>query len=50
MVSQTRAVLDQYAARGGQYSEVVIPNTGHSPYIEEPDEFAALLEAQLSGR
>ena len=50
MVSQTRAVLDQYAAQGGHYSEVVIPNTGHSPYIEEPDEFAALLEAHFSGR
>ena len=50
MVSQTRAVLDQYAAQGGQYSEVVIPNTGHSPFVEEPDEFAALLEAHFSGR
>jgi pimeloyl-ACP methyl ester carboxylesterase len=50
MISQTRAVLDQYAAQGGRYSEVVIPNTGHSPFIEEPDEFAALLEAHFSGR
>jgi len=50
MVTQTRTVLDVYAAQGGRYSEVVIPNTGHSPYIEEPDEFAALLEAHFSGR
>jgi len=50
MVSQTRAVLDGYAAQGGQYSEVVIPNTGHTPFVEEPDEFAALLEAHFRGR
>ena len=48
MVTQTRAVLDQYAAQGGRYNEVVIPNTGHSPYVEEPDKFAALLEAHLN--
>ncbi len=50
MVSQTRAVLDRYAGQGGQYSEVVIPNTGHTPFVEEPDEFAALLEAHFRGR
>ena len=49
MVAQTRAVLDQYATHGGRYNEVVIPNTGHSPFIEEPDKFAALLAAHLAG-
>ncbi len=43
MVGQTRAVLERYAAAGGSFREVVIPDTGHSPYIERPAEFAALL-------
>lgn len=41
MVSQTRAVLDQYAANGGHYEEVVIEETGHTPYVEKPAEFNA---------
>jgi pimeloyl-ACP methyl ester carboxylesterase len=45
MVSQTRAVLDRYAAAGGSYTEVVYENCGHSPHIERPGEFAAALVA-----
>jgi pimeloyl-ACP methyl ester carboxylesterase len=45
MVSQTRSVLDRYAGMGGQYFEVVIADTGHTPYIEKPQEF---LEAWLN--
>ena len=41
MVSQTRHVLDQYQANGGSYEEVVIADTGHTPYIEKPEEFMA---------
>ncbi len=41
MVSQTRHVLDQYRANGGSYEEVVIAETGHTPYIEKPEEFMA---------
>jgi pimeloyl-ACP methyl ester carboxylesterase len=45
MVTQTRAVLDRYAAAGGSYREVVLPGVGHSPHVERPQEFAvALLE------
>jgi pimeloyl-ACP methyl ester carboxylesterase len=45
MVSQTRAVLDRYAAGGGTYREVVLPGVGHSPHVERPQEFVvALLE------
>jgi pimeloyl-ACP methyl ester carboxylesterase len=45
MVTQTRAVLDRYAASGGAYREVVLPGVGHSPHVERPQEFAvALLE------
>ena len=48
MVTQTRTVLDQYAAEGGTYEEVVIANTGHSPHIEAPAEFAAALHKGLA--
>ncbi len=47
MVSQTRAILENYRANGGHYSEVVIDDTGHTPYIEKPAEFAALLKTHL---
>jgi pimeloyl-ACP methyl ester carboxylesterase len=43
MVSQTRAVLDKYVANGGNYREVVIQDTGHTPYIEKPEEFNRIL-------
>ena len=38
MVGQTRHILEEYKAKGGSYEEVVIADTGHSPYIEKPDE------------
>jgi pimeloyl-ACP methyl ester carboxylesterase len=45
MVTQTRAVLNRYAATGGSYREVVLPGVGHSPHVERPQEFVvALLE------
>jgi pimeloyl-ACP methyl ester carboxylesterase len=45
MVTQTRAVLDRYAASGGRYREVLLPGVGHSPHVERPQEFTvALLE------
>ncbi len=45
MVTQTRTVLDRYAATGGAYREVVLPGVGHSPQVERPQEFVvALLE------
>src|SRR3954463_15048259 len=45
MVTQTRAVLDRYAADGGAYREVVVPDVAHSPHVERPHEFVvALLE------
>ncbi|MCX6136095.1 MAG: alpha/beta hydrolase [Ignavibacteriales bacterium] len=39
MLRQTRNVLDTYAAEGGAYREIVIPKTGHVPFIEAPEEF-----------
>jgi pimeloyl-ACP methyl ester carboxylesterase len=46
MVTQTRAVLDAYAAAGGRYTEVAL-DAGHSPLIEKPDEFYAALAEHL---
>jgi pimeloyl-ACP methyl ester carboxylesterase len=43
MVSQMRAVLDAYEARGGRYREEVIPDCGHTPHVEKPEEFRRLL-------
>ncbi len=50
MVSQTRAVLDAYEARGGSYREEVIPDCGHTPQVEKPEEFRRLLFGFLEGR
>ena len=47
MVSQTRHVLDQYKANGGSYEEVIIPETGHTPYVEKPEEFMTELTKVL---
>lgn len=45
MVSQTRDVLDAYAAAGGRVTEVNFEGVGHSPHLERPAEFRrALLE------
>ncbi len=49
MVSQTRAVLDGYAAAGGSYREVVIGDSGHSPFLEKPVEFSAEFLVALDG-
>ena len=48
MVSQTRHVLDRYTQAGGQYREVVMADTGHSPFIEKPGEFMEHFGAHLS--
>jgi pimeloyl-ACP methyl ester carboxylesterase len=48
MVGQTRHVLEQYRAAGGAFTEVVIPEAGHTPYIEKPQEFLAALQTVLS--
>jgi pimeloyl-ACP methyl ester carboxylesterase len=47
VLRQTRAVLDRYAANGGEYEEVVFTGTAHSPHIEKPDEFVDRLVAFL---
>ena len=39
MVSQTRDVLDAYAAAGGSVTEVRLEGVGHSAHLEAPAEF-----------
>lgn len=39
MKQQMRAVLDQYQANGGWYRELVIAESGHSPFIDQPEAF-----------
>ena len=43
MVGQTRAVLERYAAAGGEFAEHAYAGCGHSPHIERVDDFAAVL-------
>jgi len=48
MVSQTRDVLSAYAADGGSYREVVLEDTGHTPFIERPAAFGEAFHAHLA--
>ncbi|MCB0195040.1 MAG: alpha/beta hydrolase [Anaerolineae bacterium] len=47
MIDQTRAVLENYAAAGGRYHEVVIQDTGHMPHIEKPSQFNAVFHQHI---
>ena len=47
MITQTRQVLDQYTDNGGTYNEIVIKDTGHTPYIENPTEFNTHLHTHI---
>jgi pimeloyl-ACP methyl ester carboxylesterase len=50
-IQQMRAVLDDYAANGGSYREVVLDGVGHGALVERPDNVAGLLTAHInSGR
>ncbi len=49
MKAQTRAVLEQYRANGGQFEELLLENCGHSPHLEYPDTVAQAL-ARTVGR
>lgn len=50
MVSQVRALLEQYSGGGGSYREVVVQDAGHFPYIEKPEECLDHLLGFLQGR
>ena len=47
MVGQMRAILEKYKQAGGSYEEVVLPDTGHTPFLERPAEFNAKFHAML---
>lgn len=47
MVSQTAAFLDRYEAVGGTTRRDVIQNSGHVPFIEQPEEFNRVLVRHL---
>jgi pimeloyl-ACP methyl ester carboxylesterase len=44
MVAQIRALLDEY----GPYREEAIPDCGHSPHVERPEEFRRILFGYLA--
>jgi pimeloyl-ACP methyl ester carboxylesterase len=48
MVTQTRALLDGYAAAGGRYRETVIQDSGHGPHIDQAERFTAALSQHLA--
>jgi pimeloyl-ACP methyl ester carboxylesterase len=47
MVTQTRQVLDAYAAAGGEVREEVFEGVGHSPHLEDPERFLRVLREHL---
>ena len=47
MLGQTRAVFDRYAASGGTYREVVLPDCAHTPFVEKPEAFNEAFHAHL---
>lgn len=47
MVAQTADALSRYSAGGGQVRSIVLPDCGHSPYLEQPQAFDAALHAHL---
>ena len=49
MVTQTRDVLEAYAAAGGAYTEIVLEGVGHSPHVERPEAFCDALVALIRG-
>jgi len=48
MVTQMRAVLERYAAAGGEYSEIALSEAGHAPHLDEPEIFDAELARLLA--
>ena len=49
MIAQTRAVLERYAANGGSYREVALPDAGHAPHLDDAAAFDRELAAHIRG-
>jgi pimeloyl-ACP methyl ester carboxylesterase len=47
MLGQICHVLDNYAAAGGSYREVIIEDAGHVPFIERPEAFNKILHEHI---
>lgn len=47
MVSQTRDVLAAYAEAGGVVTEALFEGVGHTPHLENPEDFRAALLAHI---
>jgi len=47
MVSQTRDVLEAYAAAGGAVTQLVFDGAGHTPHLERPAQFRQALLAGI---
>jgi pimeloyl-ACP methyl ester carboxylesterase len=47
MMDQIRKMLDDYVAAGGSYEELVIPDSGHVPFITHPEEFNQVFHEHL---
>ena len=47
MITQTRAVLDRYAANGGSYREVALADAGHAPHLDDAETFDRELAAHI---
>lgn len=45
MVTQMRALLDEYKKNGGSYTEIIFEDCGHSPHIEHEQKFKEALFA-----
>ncbi len=43
MLDQTRDLLLRYRSNGGHFREVVMPDVGHSPFVEDPEGFLEIL-------
>jgi len=48
MVDQTRYVLEEYARAGGSYEEVLLPESGHVPFLDDPAAFDRMFHAHLA--
>ena len=47
MITQLRAVLEQYRANRGQYQEIILPDCGHSPHIEKQGAVHELVDSLI---
>ncbi len=47
-MTQTRDLLDRYAASGGRYRETVIKDSGHGPHLDQSERFMAALAQHLA--